>query len=61
MSVLRRQPARNVKGSTAGGYTGAYELICGDCGDSGYLDYSEVPRRIQHPRTVHDGCGSCGL
>jgi hypothetical protein len=55
MAVLRRQPARPVRGGTAGGHTGLFELICGDCGDHLYLDYSEVPARLQRlrgPRTM---------
>lgn len=31
-------------GAAAGGYTGAFELICRQCGDHPYLDYSEIPR-----------------
>jgi hypothetical protein len=55
---LRRQPARRVEGRTEGGYTGAFELICGDCGDHLYLDYSEVSprlRRIRGPYTMQAG------
>ena len=43
-AYLRRQPARIVDGRTEGGYTGAFELICGQCGDHPYLDYSQIPR-----------------
>jgi hypothetical protein len=46
-AVLRRQPARIVDGCFEGGYTGGYELICPDCGDDPYLDYSEVSWRLQ--------------
>jgi hypothetical protein len=55
---LRRQPARRVEGRAEGGYTGAFELICGDCGDHLYLDYSEVSprlRRIRGPYTMAAG------
>jgi hypothetical protein len=31
-------------------YTGAYEVICRDCGDHPYLDYSEIPLRLQRIR-----------
>ena len=31
-------------------YTGAYEVICRDCGDHPYLDYSEIPPRLQRIR-----------
>ena len=30
-----------------GGYTGLFELICPGCGDHPYLDYSEIPPRLQ--------------
>ena len=43
-AYLRRQPARIVDGRMEGGYTGAFELICGQCGDHPYLDYSQIPR-----------------
>jgi hypothetical protein len=46
-AVLRRQPARIVDGCFEGGYTGGYEVICPDCGDDPYLDYSEVSWRLQ--------------
>jgi len=55
---LRRQPARRVEGRGEGGYTGAFELICSDCGDHLYLDYSEVSsrlRRIRGPYTMQAG------
>ena len=39
-----RQRTRVVEGPMAGGYTGAFELICGQFGDHPYLDYSEIPR-----------------
>jgi hypothetical protein len=31
-------------------YTGAYEVICRDCGDHPYLGYSEIPPRLQRIR-----------
>src|ERR1039457_3658506 len=46
-AVLRRQPARPVEGETEGGYGGAFELICCDCGDNPRLDYSQVSPRLQ--------------
>lgn len=49
-SFLRRQPARIVAGSSEGGYTSVFEVICYDCGDNPYLDYSEVPARLQRLR-----------
>lgn len=33
-----------------GGYTDLFELICPQCGDHPYLDYSEVPYRLQRIR-----------
>jgi hypothetical protein len=45
---LRRQRVR--PGRLEDGYTGAFEVICGDCGDYPDLDYSQVPRRLQRLR-----------
>ena len=47
---LRRQPARIVQSWAEGGYTDAFELICCECGDHPYLDYSEIPPRLQRIR-----------
>lgn len=33
-----------------GGYTAAFEVICGDCGDHPYLDYSQISLRLQRIR-----------
>jgi hypothetical protein len=33
-----------------GGYSDAFELICPSCGDHPYLDYSEIPARLQQIR-----------
>jgi hypothetical protein len=44
---LRRQPVRIVEGRMKGGYTDVFELICGECGDHPYLDYREIPPRLQ--------------
>ena len=55
---LRRQPLRIVEGRVEGGYTERFEFICPDCGDHPYLDYSEVPHRLQllrGPRTMNEG------
>jgi hypothetical protein len=46
-AVVRRQPVRIVDGRFEGGYTGLFELICPGCGDHPYLDYSEMPPRLQ--------------
>ena len=57
-AYLRRQPARIVDGRMEGGYTGAFELICGQCGDHPYLDYSEILpwlRQIRGPYTLEAG------
>jgi hypothetical protein len=56
--VLRRQPARMVEGWPEGGYTDQYEIVCCDCGDHPYLDYREVPPRLQRvrgPYPIADG------
>lgn len=45
---LRRQ--RVPPGRLEDGYTGAFEVICGDCGDHPDLDYSQVPPRLQQLR-----------
>ncbi len=47
---LRRQPVRIVEGRAEGGHTEAFEVICCDCGDHRYLDYSQVPLRLQQIR-----------
>jgi hypothetical protein len=55
---LRRQPARIVDGRMEGGDTGAFELICPQCGDHPYLDYSEISPRLQRirgPYTLNAG------
>jgi hypothetical protein len=46
-AFLRRQPTRIVDGRFEGGYTGRFELICPGCGDHPYLDYAEIPPRLQ--------------
>jgi hypothetical protein len=54
----RRQPARIVNGRMEGGYTGVFELICCQCGDHPYLDYSEISPRLQRirgPYTIEAG------
>jgi hypothetical protein len=58
IAILRRQPVRMVEGRVEGGYAGVFELICCDCGDHPYLDYSEVPARLQWlrgPRSLQAG------
>jgi len=57
-AVLRRQPARMVEGRPEGGYTDLFEVICCDCGDHPYLDYSEVSpelQRVRGPYPIADG------
>jgi hypothetical protein len=49
-AVLRSQPAHLVNGRVEGGYTGVFEIICCDCGDNPYLDYSHVSARLQEIR-----------
>lgn len=41
-----------------GGYTDAFELICGQCGDNPYIDYREIPawlQRIRGPYALEAG------
>jgi hypothetical protein len=45
---LRRQRVR--PGRLEDGYTGAFEVICGDCGDYPDLEYSQVSPRLQRLR-----------
>ena len=49
-AVLRSQPARLGDGRVEGGHTGVFELICCDCGDNPYLDYSHASARLQKIR-----------
>jgi hypothetical protein len=46
-AFLRRQPARIADGRFEGGYTDLFELICPGCGDHPYLDYPDIPLRLQ--------------
>jgi hypothetical protein len=46
-AFVRRQPVRIVDGRFEGGYANVFELICPGCGDHPYLDYSEIPPRLQ--------------
>jgi anti-sigma regulatory factor (Ser/Thr protein kinase) len=55
---LRRQPARIADGRMEGGYADVFELICPSCGDHPYVDYAEVPPRLQQirgPYTMSQG------
>jgi hypothetical protein len=45
--TLRRQPAHVIDGQAQGPCTGAFEIICCDCGDDPGLDYREVSPRLQ--------------
>jgi len=54
-AFVRRQPVRIVDGRVEGGYTGVFEFVCPGCGDNPYVDYSEIPPRLQWlrgPRTL---------
>jgi hypothetical protein len=56
--VLRSQPVLIVDGRVEGGHTGAFELICCECGDNPYLDYSQISPRLQQirgPYTIAEG------
>jgi hypothetical protein len=60
--VLRRQPSRIVQGRPEAGYTGAFEIICYDCGDHPDQDYSEVAaelHRTRGPYPIADGVAAC--
>ena len=46
-AFVRRQPVRIVDGRIEGGYNGLFEFICPGCGDNPYVDYSEIPPRLQ--------------
>ena len=47
---LRRQPVRIVEGPKEGGFRDAFEVICCDCGDHPYWDYSEISLSLQRIR-----------
>jgi hypothetical protein len=49
-AFVRRQPVRIVDGSVEGGYTNVFEFIRPGYGDNPYVDYSEVPSRLQRLR-----------
>jgi hypothetical protein len=46
---LRRQSAW-ITDDRTGHYTGLFEIICCDCGDHPYLDYPDLPPRLQQIR-----------
>lgn len=57
-AVLRSQPVLMVDGRVEGRHTGAFELICCECGDNPYLDYSQISPRLQQirgPYTIAEG------
>ena len=47
---MRRQPVRIVEGRKEGGYRDAFEVVCCDCGDHLYWDYSEISLSLQRIR-----------
>jgi hypothetical protein len=47
---VRRQPAGIVEGRKEGGFRDAFEVICCDCGDHPYWDYSEISLSLQRIR-----------
>jgi hypothetical protein len=60
---LRRQPTPIVDGRTEGGCTGAFEIICRDCGDHPQLEYPEILPRLQQlrgPYTLDAGIAAYG-
>jgi hypothetical protein len=52
-AVLRRQPVRIVNGRLEDGYNDVFEIICPNCGDHPYLDYSEISPWLQWLRGPH--------
>jgi hypothetical protein len=51
--TLRRQKAHAADGNPDGGYTDAFEIICGYCGDDPQQDYQDAPPRLQYLRGPH--------
>jgi hypothetical protein len=49
-AALRRQPVLIVAGRAEHADTDAFELICCECGDNPYLDYSQISPRLQQIR-----------
>ena len=49
-AVLRRQPCLIAGGRAERGYADVFELICCECGDNPYLDYSQVAPQLQQVR-----------
>ena len=47
---VRRQPVRIVEDPMEGGYRDAFEVVCCDCGDHPYWDYSEISLSLQRIR-----------
>jgi hypothetical protein len=47
---IRRQPVRIVEGRKEGGYSDAFEVVCCDCGDHPYWDYSGISLSLQRIR-----------
>lgn len=47
---IRCQPVLFAEGPGEGGFRDAFEVVCGDCGDDLYWDYSEIPPSLQRIR-----------
>ena len=47
---IRRQPVRILQGGKEGGFRDAFEVVCCDCGDLLYWDYSEISLALQRIR-----------
>jgi hypothetical protein len=47
---VRRQPVRILEGGREGGYRDAFEVVCCECGDHPYWDYSEISLSLQRIR-----------
>jgi hypothetical protein len=57
-AVLRSQPILIMDDGMERGRTGGFELICCECGDNPYLDYSQISPRLQQirgPYTITEG------
>lgn len=50
---LRKRPASYFDGQPDDGRPDVYELVCGDCGDDPWHDYSEVSAELQRVRGPH--------
>jgi len=52
-ACVRRQPVRIVEGRKEGGCRDAFEVVCCDCGDRSYWDYSGISLSLQRTRGTY--------